>query len=393
MNILIAPDSLKGSLSAIEFCQIVERQINEILPKTNIYSMPLADGGEGTIDAILASVKGKKILVNVNNALHEPIQAEYAILDDKNTAIIEIAQASGLPQIHTSRRNPMLASSYGTGELINHALAQGCQRLIIGLGGSATNDGGMGMLQALGVQFFDANNNIINACGQNLKKIESIELSDLNPQLQHCEIIIASDVTNPLLGDMGATYVFGPQKGAVSSDLSFLEAGMANFAAKSIDILNIDKSLITIAGVGAAGGMGFALMAYCKAFMKSGFELIANMANLEQLFSSPKTRPNFIITGEGQFDRQSLQGKLVGQLIKRTKQYQIPLLIICGSISHEVVMRDLGDNVSVFSLCNGPITLEYAMNNTPTLLESLMSNLAKTILLSQKDDEINTKEA
>lgn len=382
MNILIAPDSLKGSLSALEFCQIVARKIQLRHANANLHLMPLADGGEGTIDAILANEAGKLITVSVQNALGQVIEAQYAILDEKQTAIIEMAQASGLPLIKASERNPMKASSFGSGELIKDALDHGCRRFIIGLGGSATNDGGIGMLQALGAKFFAAQQREIQPCGQSLNEIDVIDLSGFDSRLLACEVIIAGDVTNPLLGENGATYIFGPQKGADQSMLLELEAGMKHFAKKTLTACNISESLLAAPGAGAAGGIGFALMAYCQATMKSGFELIAEMADLDGVFANAATRPDLIITGEGHFDNQSLHGKLIGRLSERADKHDIPMLVICGGVGDDLDQKAISSNISAFSICQGPVSLEYAMENTASLLNKLMTNLVKIIFLS-----------
>lgn len=382
MNVLIAPDSLKGSLSAVEFCTIVAQQIQVNLPYVNIHQMPLADGGEGTIEAILANVQGTLKTVTVENALGQAVEAQYAILDDQQTAIIEMAQASGLPLVNVSDRNPMMASSFGTGELIKDALAQGCRRFIIGLGGSATNDGGIGMLQALGAKFLDARQREIRPSGQALSQVDTVDLSSFEPGIKESEMIIAGDVINPLLGENGATYIFGPQKGADETMLLELEKGMKHFAEKTSRLCGVPKSMISAPGAGAAGGMGFALMAYCQATMRSGFELIAEMANLDGIFSTAATRPDLIITGEGRFDKQSLDGKLIGRLSARADKYDIPMLVICGSVGDDLGVEDISKNISSFSVCPGPVSLEYAMRNTASLLERLMSNLVKVIFLS-----------
>lgn len=382
MNILIAPDSLKGSLSAVEFCQIVAEQIRMHHPDAQLQLMPLADGGEGSIEAILANSNGSLITMTVNNALGQPVQAQYAILDEQRTAVIEMAQASGLPLIAAEQRNPLRASSFGTGELIMDALDRGCRRFIIGLGGSATNDGGTGMLQALGARFLDDNRRVIHASGQALRHVESIDLSDFDSRLEQCEIIIAGDVTNPLLGANGATYVFGPQKGADEAMLLELDAGMKNFAEKTLKDRGLSDEWLEQPGAGAAGGMGFALMAYCQATMKSGFELIAEMADLDGVFTTAETRPDLIITGEGRFDNQSLHGKLIGRLSERSKKHGIPMLVICGSIGDDIDRATLSQDMSCFSLCQGPVSLEYAMQNSATLLEKLMANLVKILFLT-----------
>ena len=382
MNIVIAPDSFKGSLSAIDFCRIVAEQIHCLHPDAHLYLQPLADGGEGTIDAILANAKGTRINLQVHDPLGKIIDAQYAILDDRHTAIIEMAQASGLPLIKFNQYNPQVASSYGTGELLLDALNQGCRRFIIGLGGSATNDGGTGMLQALGVRFLDAHKHELTACGQTLSKIDAIDLSGFEQRLNDCEIIIAGDVTNPLLGINGATFTFGPQKGADQQALEQLEAGMRHFADKTESVFADHPTASRVSGSGAAGGMGFALMTYCKASMQSGFELLAEIAGLDCYFKTPENKVDLIITGEGCFDRQSLSGKLVGRLLERAEQYNIPLVILCGSIGEDIKNNEFSSDVRVFSLCDNGISTEQSMHNTAVLLAQQIQQCGHHFLFS-----------
>ncbi|MCK5647627.1 MAG: glycerate kinase [Gammaproteobacteria bacterium] len=382
MNIVIAPDSFKGSLSAIDFCRIVAAQIHCLHPDAHLYLQPLADGGEGTIDAILANTIGNRISLQVHDPLGKIIDAQYAILDDRHTAIIEMAQASGLPLIQFNQYNPLIASSYGTGELLLDALDQGCRRFIIGLGGSATNDGGTGMLQALGVRFLDIHNHELAACGQTLSKIDAIDLTGFEPRLNDCEIIIAGDVINPLLGKNGATFIFGPQKGADQQALEQLEAGMKHFADKTESIFAAHPTASRVSGAGAAGGMGFALMTYCQAKMQSGFELLAEIAGLDCYFKIPENKVDLIITGEGCFDRQSLSGKLVGRLLERAEQYKIPLVILCGSIGEDIKNNEFSSDVRVFSLCDDGRSTEQSMQNTAVLLAQLIQQYGHHFLFS-----------
>ncbi len=394
MNILIAPDSFKGSLSAAEFCRIAATQIQAVRPDADLRLMPLADGGEGSIDAILTHVKGKLNTLAVHDALGKTIAAQYAVLETlpqdfnalsnsspsnsskasaaqlKQTAVIEMARACGLPLIATEKRNPMQASSFGTGELINDALNKGCRQLIIALGGSATNDGGTGMLQALGARFLDTDQQEIQACGETLININSIDLSNFDSRLKECDIIIAGDVTNPLLGTQGATMTFGAQKGADKVMLGKLEQGMSHFARLTSALMK--NNYIHSPGAGAAGGMGFALLAYCHARMKSGFEIIAEMTDLDGMFKSTISRPELIITGEGRFDSQSLQGKLISRLSERADQYNIPIIVFCGQVGDDLKVHELSNNMRVFSICHESVSVHEAMNNTAVLLEKLI---------------------
>ena len=387
MNILIAPDSFKGSLSAAEFCSIAERVFQNHSDSVTTRLMPLADGGEGTIDAVQACLETEKISVRVHNAIGLPVTASYVFLEKeqndnpygKATAIIEMAQACGLPDIPPLKRNPMKASTFGLGELIKQALDTGAQHLIIGLGGSATNDGGTGMLSALGVQFFNKNGQAIIPAGAMLEQIDKIDISRLEPRLQDCTITIASDVTNPLLGEQGATRVFAPQKGADAQMVEALEKGMANYAYTTVRALGLSDELYKTPGSGAAGGLGFALLAYLNAEIQSGFEILAELSGLDKLLVNTDTRPDRIITGEGYFDQQSLGGKLTGCIIKRAEQYHIPLTIFCGDYSRASA-QNLNSGIQIIRLKDESITTEQAISNSAQLLEQRLSEWVNVLM-------------
>ncbi len=386
MNILIAPDSFKGSLSAVEFCNIAERVLQNHSDSITARLMPLADGGEGTIEAVQTFIKTRKISVNVHNAIGICTTASYAFIDEnqsdnpygKATAIIEMAQACGLPDIPPLKRNPMKTSTFGLGELIKHALDTGAKHLIIGLGGSATNDGGTGMLSALGVQFLSEEGKPIMPAGQMLERIDKIDTAHLDTRLKDCTITIASDVTNPLLGELGATHIFAPQKGADAQMIEALEKGMASYACKTVQTLGLSDKLYNTPGSGAAGGLGFALLAYLNAEIQSGFELLAELSGLDKLLANTDTRPDMIITGEGHFDKQSLGGKLTGRLIKRAEQYHIPVKIICGDYSRGIA-QNLNSSIQIISLKDKDIPLEQAISDSAQLLEQKLSELIRLI--------------
>ena len=386
MNILIAPDSFKGNLSAAEFCNIAERVLQNYSDFIIACYMPLADGGEGTIEAVQTFLETRKISVKVHNAIGLRTTASYIFIDEhqidnpygKATAIIEMAQACGLPDIPPLKRNPMKTSTFGLGELIKHALDTGAQHLIIGLGGSATNDGGTGMLSALGVQFFNKDGQAIIPAGAMLEQIDKINTGHLDPRLKDCTITIASDVTNPLLGEQGATRVFAPQKGADTQMIETLEKGMASYAHKTVQTLGLSDELYNTPGTGAAGGLGFALLAYLNAEIQSGFELLAELSGLDKLLTNADTRPDMIITGEGHFDQQSLGGKLTGCLIKRAEQYHIPVKIICGDYSRGIE-QNLNSTIQLISLKNEDIPLEQAISDSAQLLEQKLSELIRLI--------------
>lgn len=377
MNILIAPDSFKGSLSALQFCQVAAQQIQPLCATANLLLQPLADGGEGSIDAILNNTAGTRINVQVSDPLGRIIDSQYAILKAQNTAVIEVAQASGLPLLETALRDPLKASSFGAGQLILHALDNGCRRFIICLGGSATNDGGMGMLQALGVCFLDSFQQELMANGETLSRIASIDLSGFDPRIAAGKFIIAGDVINPLLGETGATMTYGPQKGAIAQTLLQLETGMLNFAEKTLSVISNSDNLVEYPGAGAAGGMGFALLAYCQASMQSGFEVIAQLSGFSGIFSDNEKKPDLIISGEGCFDRQSLSGKLLGRMMLYAEQAAIPLVILCGCLGDDITENELSPNVTVFSIQNDLIEMNISINESMENTETLLAKLIK----------------
>ncbi len=386
MNILIAPDSFKGSLSALEFCDIAAEVFqNHPVQDIKLHLLPLADGGEGTIDAVLTYTHAQKTAVKVHNALGLSDIAYYAFLSHeqpdnpygRDTAIIEMAQASGLPAIHPSQRNPLKTSSSGTGELIKQALSKGARKLIIGLGGSATNDGGMGMLSALGVQFYNQQGQRLTPAGQMLGLIERIDTTQLDSRLKECDIIIASDVTSPLLGEQGASHVFAAQKGADAEMIRQLETGMTIFAEKTLSTLKLPATTVNIPGAGAAGGMGFALLTYTQAIVKSGFDVLAEISALNKLLKDKDNKPDMIITGEGYFDQQSLQGKLTGRLIAKAQAMNIPLTLICGNFTQGIEAQ-LSDNISLLALVNGLVSTDEAMQNTAELVKHQLIKFIRT---------------
>ncbi|MEL6527867.1 MAG: glycerate kinase, partial [Chloroflexota bacterium] len=302
MHILIAPGAFKHSLTATQAAHIIQRGIQAGLPSATTALLPIADGGNGTLDAWLAN-GGMRYTVPVHDPLMRRIEAEYGILPDGKTAIIEMALASGIELLANDEHNPLVATTFGTGELMRHALEKGARRFIIGMGGSATVDGGSGAMHALGIKLLDANNNEIPHGGGNLTPLATIDTSDLDPRWQDCEIIIASDVDNPLLGEQGAAAVFGPQKGASPDDVQTLERNLAHFAQVIADQHNRD--IREVAGTGAAGGLSAGLLAFLGGRIQSGIDLLLDHADFDVLLAET----DLIITGEGQMDGQTIHGK------------------------------------------------------------------------------------
>jgi glycerate 2-kinase (EC 2.7.1.-) len=306
MKIVIAPDSYKESLSASEVAQAIEKGFREIFPDAQYVSVPVADGGEGTVEAMIAATKGTQLTARVTGPLGEPVDANWGISGDGKTAFIEMAAASGLALVPPALRNPLVTTSRGTGELILHALEQGARNIIIGIGGSATNDGGAGMVQALGAKLCDANGTEIGNGGGSLVNLNSINTSVLDPRLKSCTIRVACDVTNPLTGNTGASRIFGPQKGATEAMILELDRNLDHFADVIKRSLRIDVKQVP--GSGAAGGMGAALMAFLGAELRSGIEIVTQALNLEEHIHDC----TLVVTGEGRIDSQSIHGKSPG---------------------------------------------------------------------------------
>lgn len=381
MAIVLAPDSFKGSLSAIQFCELAEKTAAKLLPDEKIYSFPMADGGEGTVDAMIYATGGKAVAVNVSGPLGETIEAVYGILPDQTTAVIEMAAASGLPLVPVEKRNPALTTSFGTGELICHAVKNGAKKIILGLGGSATNDGGAGALQALGFRFFDQNGLEIASGGGSLINLCRVDTSRVLDELDQVEILLASDVVNPLLGTMGATRVFGPQKGADTVLQERLEAGLKQFAEVTASATGKDCSILE--GAGAAGGMGFGFLAYTGAVLQSGFELIADCYGLDKILSSGEV--SLLITGEGEINGQSVQGKLIGRIAALASQNSVPVIALAGKIGEKAEALYERGVSSMMPIVSGPMTLSEAMDSAAVLVEKRLADCMNLYKSLRKD--------
>lgn len=330
MNILIACDSFKGSLSSTEVCECISKTLNSENIKAR--SCPLADGGEGTVDAFCNALKCETITIPVHDPLMRKIPARYAIAE--KTAIIEMAAASGITLLKKDELNPEITSTYGTGELICHAIEKGCTKIIIGIGGSATNDAGKGCLEALGAVFTDKTGTLLNHGGASLKELENIDLTSFKKVSDYAELIIACDVTSPLFGENGATKVFSRQKGADNRQIENLETALINFGEKSNGLLEKDYS--TLPGAGAAGGLGFALVAFCGGKLTSGFDAISNALSLEDKIKNC----DLVITGEGKTDSSTLLGKLPISVTKLSKKHNKPCVLLSGDIEDTVNLSD-----------------------------------------------------
>jgi len=373
MRIIIAPDSFKESLSASKVAAAISEGIKRIVPEAEIVSIPMADGGEGTVDALVAATSGEIIAVPSVDALNRPINSFYGILGNAKTAVIEMAAASGLELLSADERNPLVSSTYGTGLLLKAAIDAGFTEIILGIGGSATNDGGAGMAQALGFGLLDKNGNPIGLGGSFLSELRYIDYSCVHPSLQYTAITIACDVQNPLLGLSGATHVYGAQKGATPEMQEILEKNLSHYAQILENELGINYS--NMPGAGAAGGLGAGLMAFCKAQIRSGFELIAGLTNLEQHIS----KASLVITGEGRIDSQTAYGKTISGISQLCKKHHVPLIALAGMVSGDLSQLYRQGLTSAFAIANRPMTLDESKNKASELLSSTSEQLLRLI--------------
>jgi glycerate kinase len=372
MNIVIAPDSFKGSLSATKVGLTIRDAFLSEIPDAKIEVVPMADGGEGTLETLLFATGGKEVKVMATGPLGECVQTSYGILGDDETILIEMANVAGLPMIPREKRNPMNTTTYGVGELLLHALDRGYKKFIIGIGGSATNDGGMGMLQVLGGRFWDENGTLItDTCGAALLKVASVDLSTIDPRIFDCEILIASDVQNPLCGPNGSSYVFGRQKGATEEQIKILDLALQKYA--TLIETNLNRSFQKIPGSGAAGGLGFALLVLGGTIV-SGSHVIAKATGLEERIR----QADWVITGEGQSDFQTLYGKVPSYVAKLAKKYNAKTLLLSGGLGKgfEALYEDF---ISCHSIVHAPISLEEAMENAEHYLFLAARNIARLL--------------
>ena len=376
MNIVIAPDSYKECLSALEVAAEIEAGFREVLPNAQYRTVPLADGGEGTVAAMVASTGGSLLALDVTGPLGEPVKACYGLTGDGKTAIIEMAAASGLALVAPNLRNPLKTTTFGTGELIKAAMDAGARHLVIGIGGSATNDGGAGMLQALGVKLLNHDDRQIGFGGGSLANLARIDISGMDPRLKQCSIEAACDVNNPLTGPKGASRIFGPQKGATAEMVAQLDANLGHFA----DIISRDLrvQVDSVPGAGAAGGMGAALLAFFGAKLRPGIAIVVETVGLEAMIQEA----DLVITGEGRIDSQSIHGKTPVGVAAVAKRYGKPVIGIAGSLSNDVdVVHEYGID-AVFSVLSQVGTLEEALTHAAANLRAVSRNIAAALKLA-----------
>ncbi|HBQ1173369.1 TPA: glycerate kinase [Klebsiella aerogenes] len=378
MKIVIAPDSYKESLSALDVATAIETGFREIYPHAEYVKVPVADGGEGTVEAMVAATQGHIVQVSVTGPLGEPVNAFYGLSGDMRCAYIEMAAASGLESVPPTRRNPLQTTSWGTGELIRHALDAGVSQIIIGIGGSATNDGGAGMAQALGAKLLTAEQQQIAPGGGALETLARIDLSELDPRLADCRIDVACDVTNPLTGPQGASAVFGPQKGATAAMIERLDRGLQHFA-QIID-RDLDIDVLNLEGGGAAGGMGAALYAFCGANLRPGIEIVTDALGLADLVADA----DLVITGEGRIDSQTIHGKVPVGVAKVAKRFNVPVIGIAGSLTADVGVVHQHGLDAVFSVLYSVCTLDEALANAAANVRMTARNVAAVLEMGGK---------
>ena len=366
-KIVIASDSFKGSLSAAEVAACGERAVHRLLPDCEVVQLPVADGGEGTVETLTAALGGQSVTAIVHDPLGRLITARYGWIAQEQTALIEMAAASGLPLLPLEERNPWLTSTYGTGELIRNALERGCHKFLIAIGGSATNDGGMGLLQALGFRFLDAEGKELPGCGGSLQQIQQIDSSGVLVDLAQCQFTVACDVTNPFYGPTGAAYVFAPQKGADAEMVEALDQGLRHFAQliHTTQGIAIDQ----LAGAGAAGGLGGGLVAFLNARLTPGIEMVLDALR----FDTQITGADLIITGEGKLDAQTCMGKTPLGILRRAQQQGIPVVALGGAVEASEALNQCGF-LAVFPILPYPTSLTEAMDSSFT-----QQNIERTI--------------
>ena len=373
MRVVVAPDSYKGSVSAVGVAAALERGVLRVFPQAEVRKIPIADGGEGTVEALVTATGGQMKQERVRGPLGEVVDACWGILGDGKTAVIEMAAASGLPLVPPDRRDPRITTTYGTGELIRTALDEGLRRIIIGIGGSATNDGGTGMAQALGAKFLAADGTELPPGGGALAQLKTIDLSGLDSRLTKTEITVACDVDNPLCGQRGAAAVFGPQKGATPAMVAELDAALGHFAGCARAATG--RNVADLAGAGAAGGLGAGLLFFTPAKLRPGVEIVLEAVKFAEVVKDAA----FVITGEGRTDFQTAYGKAPVGVAKVAKQFDVPVFCISGGLgdgADDVLAQGID---AVMSICSRPLSLDECMRDGATLIEEAAARLCRIL--------------
>jgi glycerate 2-kinase len=379
LKIVIAPDSFKESLTAVQVAESIEKGFRTIFPDAEIIKVPMADGGEGTVKSLVDATNGKVVEKTVTGPLGEPVQAFFGLLGNGKTAVIEMAAASGLHLVPLNKRNPLVTTTRGTGELIADALEKGVEHIIIGIGGSATNDGGAGMVRALGAKLLDEKGHEIGEGGGSLDQLASIDVSGMDPRLQHVKIEVACDVDNPLTGERGASAIFGPQKGATPEMVRQLDQNLEHYA-KIIE-KDLRISIAKIPGSGAAGGLGGGLLAFLSAELKRGVDIVIEATNLREHVKDA----SLVITGEGKIDSQTIYGKTPIGVAKVAKKHGVPVIAIAGNVARDSeIVRDYGID-AVFSIVPGVVPLSDAFEHAAEYVERVAANIASLLKIAKEN--------
>lgn len=366
MLIIVCPDSFKGSLSSIEVADAIERGIRSITgADAQIHKIPLADGGEGTVDALVRAKDGRICTARVMDPLGRGIEASYGILGIGVVAVIEMSSASGLCLLSDNERDPLVTSTFGTGQLIEAALDAGALKIVIGIGGSATNDGGAGAMTALGARFLDANGRELPPGGAALIDLDRVDMSGFRFPVGRVEVEVACDVANPLCGPMGASAVYGPQKGATPEMVEQLDAALARYA--EVIKRDLGADIADMPGAGAAGGLGAGLAAFLGAKLKSGIDMVLDIAGFDEALKFA----DLVITGEGRIDEQTAYGKTIGGVLKRASAAGVPVVAIAGSVSGDLSLLYEAGLTVAFSITSESVSVEYAMSHASELIEAM----------------------
>jgi glycerate kinase len=377
VNIIVAPDSFKGSLTALDAADAILQGIRDVLPEAEIVSIPLADGGEGTVEALVLATRGQIMHQKVKGPLGDPVQAEFGLLGDDITGVVEMAQAAGLSLVPPEKRNPLLATTHGVGELMLAALEAGATRLIVGLGGSATSDGGAGMAQALGVRLLASDGSELKPGAASLMSLDRIDMSGLDSRVQQAAIHAASDVSNPLCGPEGAAAIYGPQKGASQQMVGMLDRALEHLA--EVVQRDLGVAVRDLAGAGAAGGLGAGLVAFCGAEIRPGPNLVLEMLRFEEFVESA----DVVFTGEGRIDRQIEFGKAISGVAMLAEKHGVPVIAFTGSLQEEPEKLAQRGVSGVVPIVPGPMAEEDAMGRAGELLQAAAERTMHLLLVGR----------
>ena len=373
MRIIVAPDSYKGSISALGVAEAMERGIKRVFSQAEVLKMPIADGGEGTVEALVTATGGRFFHKDVTGPMGEPVSAVWGVLGDGQTAVIEMAAASGLPLVPSGKRNPRVATTLGTGQLVKEVLDQGLTRLILGIGGSATNDGGAGFASALGIRFLDADGKELPPGGEALSRLACIDTSGVDPRLDCLAVTVACDVDNPLCGPRGASAIFGPQKGACPDTVTVLDNALRHYGEHACAVTG--RRIMDRAGAGAAGGLGAALLFFTRAELRPGIEMVLETIDFDRISAGV----DLVITGEGRTDRQTAFGKAPAGVAKIAKRHGVPVVCLSGGLGdgYETIFAQGIDAVAVCP--SAPMSLEDCLAKGASLVEDATERLCRTL--------------